>query len=67
MSAAPLAPAGDLLVQASRREVAVGEEFSFTVTRTAHPAAPLVGVELVFPGFTEKKQSAAKYPRLYGA
>ena len=52
MSAAPLAPAGDLLVQASRREVAVGEEFSFTVTRTAHPAAPLVGVELVFPGFT---------------
>ena len=52
MSAVPLAPAEALQVRTARREVAVGEDFSFEVVLTANPAAPLASLELTFPGFT---------------
>jgi len=50
-AAAPLAPAGDLLVQAGQRVVSTGEEFTFDVTLATKPSARLGQFELVFPGF----------------
>ena len=50
-AAAPLAPAGDLLVQTASRVVAAGAEFSFDVTLTASPATQLTDFTLGFPGF----------------
>ena len=59
-AAAPLSPAGDLGIQTDRREVTLGEEFTFTVTFAARPAAPLEQFELTFPGFTTSTPPAAR-------
>ncbi len=59
MTAAPLAPAGDLHVRTPRRVVSVGEEFSFDVISAADPSARLEHFELQFPGFAATAPAVA--------
>jgi hypothetical protein len=47
-------------VQSTRREVAVGEEFSLAITLAAQPSARLGRFQLDFPGFTSSGPLAAR-------
>ena len=59
-AAAPLAPAGELLVQAAQRVVAAGDEITFDVTLAENPSARLEQFELVFPGFAATAPAAVR-------